>query len=329
MLEASGTGRWRTACRLYRDARRQARELLAPSPDQSARYESLRSRFALLYEEIRDIGGASEFVTPWWRRKSRSLEALLLPLPPPSIDYYYVRARPGPAALGRMLKLLEARFPPWKLKEVLRADLFCGGLNTDEEKRADPLLRAYLTNHLSLYHLHALAEFERLTGARLDENGGGAVVEWGGGFGNLAKIFTRAFGGTRTYVIVDLPASSCLQWLYLATMLGEDRVAVVKKKSSPLELGKINLVPIQYARSLRLRADLFISTLALDESSRAAWEFVLDKKYFGAGQVLLAYSQGDFSRRVRSAARAQGFQLFSSRSGPMLIALSKNPREAS
>ena len=62
--------------------------------------------------------------------------------------------------------------------------------------------------------------------------------------------------------------------------------------------GQINILPVCFIEDFDLKADLFISTWALTESSEYSQEYVFNKKMFGARDILLAFhneSSKDFN----------------------------------
>lgn len=94
---------------------------------------------------------------------------------------------------------------------------------------------------------------------------------------------------------MDLPLLSCVQWLYLSSVLGEECVNLVTREDEKIETGKINLLPVSFIRSLELVPDMFISTHALDESTKIAQEQVIQKRWLDATHILLAYgTRSDF-----------------------------------
>ena len=143
----------------------------------------------------------------------------------------------------------------------------------------------YLTSHNSVHHLHHLAVYEQTAGTNAGETG--SVVEWGGGYGNMAKLLYR-MNPAVTYVIIDLPIFSCLQWLYLSTILGPERVCLVSG-GMRLVPGAINLLPTTQLDGCQLSCDLFIATWSLSECTEQAQAYVLDRDFFGAKGLLLGF----------------------------------------
>lgn len=99
----------------------------------------------------------------------------------------------------------------------------------------------YLTSHNTVHHLYHLAYYQEKTG--IDFRKINTVVEWGGGYGNLAKIFKRLVKKDNTYVIFDVPLLSCIEWLYLATIFGKGKVNVLTTSKGKIQKGKFNLIP--------------------------------------------------------------------------------------
>lgn len=168
-------------------------------------------------------------------------------------------------------------YPPETLATLLEEDPF-----------GQPLLlaRRYCTSHNSVRQIYHLARFEQRT--MVDPLRSALIVEWGGGYGALAKMVAR-WAPSSTYVLIDTPIFLALQWLYLAVVLGEDRVVVHSSPSDPLVPGKLNLVPIGLVGDLVLQTDLFISLFALSESSVQAQRQVAELCWFNAKNMLIGF----------------------------------------
>ncbi len=137
-----------------------------------------------------------------------------------------------------------------------------------EDYVGNPLLLnvTYLTSHNSIHHLYHIIRFLRKTKLKL--KGIKTIIEWGGGYGNLAKIFGRLAEENKTYIIIDLPLMCCIQWIYLTTILGENKVNLIQNSDEKIAVGKINLLPVCFIDKYELKGDLFVSTWALTESSK-------------------------------------------------------------
>lgn len=133
----------------------------------------------------------------------------------------------------------------------------------------------------SVQHLYHLVYWQTETGKNLDDVE--RVVEWGGGYGSLARIFKRINPGV-DYTIIDTPTYSTLQRWYFS-------------RACPDLF--FTLVPVGSFDPTRW-CDLFVSTWALSESSleaigmAAASTTVID-----APSVLLAFQ--DTNREFEAA----------------------------
>jgi hypothetical protein len=138
----------------------------------------------------------------------------------------------------------------------------------------------------SAHQLYHLARFEQFRGERIEQVR--SVVEFGGGYGNLARIF-RSFEGLSRYSILDLPLFSCIQYVFLSTVLGPEGVRLVCEPGTPEADGIVDLVPINLLPYLHRDGELFVSTWALSESPPAAYNLVRERGWFGAREILLAF----------------------------------------
>ncbi|HEX2121173.1 MAG TPA: hypothetical protein VHL59_05965 [Thermoanaerobaculia bacterium] len=148
----------------------------------------------------------------------------------------------------------------------------------------------YLTSANGAHHAMHLAEYRKATGESFWDSG--SFVEWGGGYGNMARL-VRRMNGRATFTIIDLPELSALQYVYLGALEGETQVHIVDPARPEIRPGKINLVSVHDVGALPLRADAFVSTWALTESPRDAQNDVAQSDFFGARRVLLASARNE------------------------------------
>jgi hypothetical protein len=260
--------------------------------DQRVTFASLSDDFATTYNLLK-AHDVKSFVSPLWQGVNADLERLFLPAPPFSFlkvkrlkDQMFVEA--GGAWLEEQLSCLEERVQRNRLKLLLMEDL----------AGSPRLMNAtYSTSHTSIHHLYHLLRFADTT--RCDLERMDTVVEWGGGYGNMAKLFRRL--KPVTYCIIDTPLFSTLQWLYLSTVIGVESVNLLRRPDDVIQTGKVNVVPLCFVDQIQLPADLFVSTWALSESSRAAQDYVVSRRWFNANHLLLAYQ--DASDMVPDADR--------------------------
>lgn len=232
----------------------------------------------------------AEYMLPAWQDKTISLKRDFLPYPP----FYFLRnpivlktmfVAAGGKWLKEQLVFLESKLTETRLKELLKEDLVGGPLLLNSK---------YLTSHNTIHHLYHLERFVRETGYKFFN--GQIVVEWGGGYGNLAKVICRYNAKIRlTYIIVDSSLFSCIQWLYLSTVLGQDGVRLISNKKDKIKPGMINIIPLGFLKYFKIRADLFISTWALSESNQYSQNLVYKADWFGAQGILVGYQRSSNS----------------------------------
>ena len=250
---------------------------------QKDRFEFLKGQFAERYRALREYNVAN-FVVPTWRNYNFALEKALTPFPRfsflriPIITHTMFLSRGG-RLLASELLFLKSFYRREELKELLIEDYVGNPPLTNSE---------FLTSHNSIHHLFHFARFSFRTSFSLDRLR--SVIEWGGGYGNQAKILSRHNIEGLTYTVVDTPLFSCLQWLYLSTVFGEECINLIWHPTDKLVTGSINLLPLCFLEENDILCDLFVSTWGLSESSAAALDFVSQKKkWFGAKHILLAY----------------------------------------
>ena len=188
--------------------------------EQLERFADLAPRFADRYRTLADDAPAT---TAPWQRYVVELEQALLPVPPTSflrLPVVMETMLPHSARARRLqLAYLRSREDDGALARLLR-----------EDPVGDPVLvRPYPT---SANRVHVLAHVERFAEVTdVDPASIASVVEWGGGYGAMCRVWRLL--GTATYTILDLPIALCLQWLYLASVLGEDAVVLHERPGSP------------------------------------------------------------------------------------------------
>lgn len=247
------------------------------------RFDQLRHSFSERLDSVRDLDEPA-FVRSDWASRNGELVDRLLPLPPAD----FLRCE---EILHQMF--VGARYLPQELPYVLSR--LPGPEIAQEDPVGDPPTSPVpggqvTTSSNTVHQLHHLLRYQDVSGWSVGTVR--SVVEWGGGYGCLAKLFIRLHGGSPTYVVLDTPVFAAVQWLYLASVLGEGEV-VLHDRPGKVALGKVNIVPIGLVPALEFDADLFVSNWALNESTAAAQRFVCDRDWFGAPSLLLGMHAGD------------------------------------
>lgn len=176
------------------------------------------------------------------------------------------------------LKNLSAAFDKKMTAEIISKNVNASFLSGKSRK-------ATLIN--SAHHLHHLMRFEQRTGRKI--GGIESVVDFGGGYGNMARVVDN-FGSCKAYTIVDLLLFSCIQYVFLSTVAGNDQVTF--DGANAKQNAKFILHPLFSADSpTSLHGELFLSTWALSEGTHATFEWVTAHDWFGATNLLLAYNE--------------------------------------
>lgn len=139
----------------------------------------------------------------------------------------------------------------------------------------------------SVHHFYHLKRFEEMTGRKISSIR--SVVEFGGGYGNMGRIMNN-YGELESYSIIDLLLFSCVQHVFLSTVADAGQVAFCNSPGSskkPL----FTLYPLTLMDNAKgLQGEMFLSTWALSESTRAAYDLVTGRDWFGASSLLIAYN---------------------------------------
>jgi hypothetical protein len=163
------------------------------------------------------------------------------------------------------------------------------------------------TSSNRLYHAFHLAMYQQTLGKPFAR--GGMIVEWGGGYGDMARLLWRlsARAESTTLVLIDLPAVSALQWVYLTSILGRQYVHIVETPDRQIHEGCVNIMNSSVAFDHpAMKADCFLSTWALTESPHELQAEVARRKFFGARNVLLAFSMDGDNRIAEPLLKAGG-----------------------
>ncbi|MDD5368680.1 MAG: putative sugar O-methyltransferase [Anaerolineaceae bacterium] len=139
-------------------------------------------------------------------------------------------------------------------------------------------LRCSSSTLLHLFNLcHLTNRFSDLGGTYRSMN----VLEWGGGYGNFARIFRWRFNPQR-YTILDFAEMNAIQYVYLK--LTNPDIKIEFSTESLQTSCQVSLFPIQAINKLDLNEsyDLFISHMALSESGEQSVRLASQMDWFGA-----------------------------------------------
>lgn len=113
------------------------------------------------------------------------------------------------------------------------------------------------------------------------------IVEFGPGYGNLARIYINFFPHCR-YIMVDLPELLALQYFFLKETVPNKKIIFHVNPPEFYQEDAIHLIAINYLNTMEIDVDLFISTFALSETSNKAQDLIHDKKFLNARMVYLS-----------------------------------------
>jgi len=223
-----------------------------------------------------------EFVHPAWEDNIRAFESLFL-------DGLGVRFLDHPTISGTMVmtdrKAAAAEWKfvkDWRPAETVR-EYLGGGLSVEFLEGKQRVATAMN----SVNHLYHLGRFELFLGRPIEDVR--TVVEFGGGYGNMARLFCN-FGSLRQYVIIDLPLFCCLQYVYLSATSKDVGVHLVDSPDAGIRAGAVNLPPLQFLDDAEPEGELFLSTWALSECPATAYSHIRGRGWFGADELLIGFN---------------------------------------
>lgn len=162
----------------------------------------------------------------------------------------------------------------------------------------------YLTSHNTIHHASHMANFAKHASQDIFKKN--RILEWGGGYGNFARILKRQ-RPDMTYTIIDLPVFSFIQATYLSTVFGKDSINLITSPNDHVISGKINIIPLNEALLGKIDLgpiDVFVSTWALSESTDYAQAFVERTNFFNAESILIAHqARSDAMRYAEDIAK--------------------------
>lgn len=242
-------------------------------------FTRLASQFATNLAEISKYD-ESAWTLPFWRDINQKLREAWDPHPPPDfLNHPLVRGtmvvNAGGPWLEAQKEYLADKLPNQVLEHILPEPKF-GDLEI--------MWPEYGATHSTVHALYHLMQFQQAT-----KGSSNNVIEWGGGYGNLARLWTT-INPNATYTIIDTALFCAVQKLYLG-VTHDFPLKLITKPDMEIELGAINIVPVALAGHMEFDApDVFVATWSLSESNRQSQDFVAgERDWFRANRLLLAY----------------------------------------
>jgi hypothetical protein len=227
----------------------------------------------VIYKILKKNPVDQQYVLPIWRKFSRALESLINDpinycfLMHPSISPPMLRIGFGNTTQFELNYLNNCLSLKNKNLLSLYQDVSIGGLPLD-----CPGKKCSVNTIGQMFYLGKILE-------QIDYESIDTFVEFGGGYGSLARI-TKSLLPNVSYVIIDLPELLAIQYLYLKTSLSNQTIVIYTPGN--LVKGAINLVPVSILKDLNLKATVFASNFALSESPFSTQELLINKNFFNA-----------------------------------------------
>ena len=175
------------------------------------------------------------------------------------------------------LNVIESVYDKILIKKALKESLIGLPLITNSK---------YLTSENSIHQFYHISSYLAKTSKDLITSK--TIVEWGGGYGCLSRIIKK-INHDCTYIILDLPELSALQYVYLSSIFGKNSVNFIDNDVN-FQKSKINLLSSDYLinSNIKLQTETFISNWALTESGVEYQKFILKNKFFKAKNILIS-----------------------------------------
>lgn len=127
------------------------------------------------------------------------------------------------------------------------------------------------------------------------------IVEFGGGYGNLARIFKNMLPDS-TIFMIDLPELLAIQYFFLKSVLPDTEVIMHSHIPTKFKKGAIHLLPVFGIENFTISADVFISTFALSEAAEDVQNIIKKNKFYNAQ---ICYIQGQLAGTTLNWVRPQ------------------------
>lgn len=118
------------------------------------------------------------------------------------------------------------------------------------------------------------------------------IIELGGGYGNLARIY-KSFFSECTYIIIDLPEVLALQYFFLKENFPDQNIVFHTSTPRSYDRNAIHLIAVNFLDEIDITSDLFVSTFAISEASSEVQKIICDKKFFNASLVYITGQLND------------------------------------
>ena len=257
---------------LLRSARSLFLLILIASQARCADFGSAWARMQSIYAQWHKGDTSAAYTNSYWQNDRQKIAALIQG--PPNSDYLYHQTIQQNMVRGgyTLAQLYEETYLAHCISQSTKQLL--APFKDHDLYRHESHQFSCSTN--SLGHLFYAAKVIEAHNGPLN-----TIIEFGSGFGNLARIFKQLYPAA-TIVLIDLPELLAIQYLFLQTTMPHVDVVAHHEALKPFDTAKIHLVPIWLLPQITGNPDLFISTFALSEAPAHVQDAVIEKKFFNA-----------------------------------------------
>ena len=145
----------------------------------------------------------------------------------------------------------------------------------------------YKSTSLRMQHLYQVELFRKLTCVNLFLVSS-RIIEFGGGYGDLANLVFGNNSNNPTYIVIDLPILSKIQFLYLDSIY-KGKVFLFSNSNETIKDNAINIIPLNVIDAIDSNIGIFWATYSLTETNFNVLDILRKKKFFGSDRYFVAY----------------------------------------
>ena len=143
------------------------------------------------------------------------------------------------------------------------------------------------TTFIRIQHLYQIGLNKFLSGIDLLSING-TIVDFGAGYGDMANLIYGNNSFKPTYILIDLPIMSFVQYSYLKTMHNGNIFLLSTLEDSVIDHA-INIVPLHLISKITNRIDMFLATYSLTETNHKVVNFLQSSNVLESNRFFIAY----------------------------------------
>jgi len=188
----------------------------------------------------------------------------------------------GMPFLSRELRLYLKYIKKWNNKVLLKKLLYSSSVG-----RPYLLSCKYHATFIRIQHAYQIGLYKFLSGMDL-LNINGTIVDFGAGYGDMANLIYSNNSFKPTYILIDLPIMSFVQYTYLKTMHNGNIFLLTSLNDSLIDHA-INVVPLHLISKLTKKIDMFLATYSLTETNHKVSNFLQSHNVLKSSRFFIAY----------------------------------------